>query len=45
MIFTIIDPNKNQQEREGAVQLYAVTAKKNDANRQANPLPNRTSCS
>jgi len=44
MIFTVIDPKVTQAEREEAVQLYAVTARKNDANRQATPLPERTSC-
>lgn len=44
MIFQIIDPKATDAERQDAVQLYAVTARKNDANRQANPLPSRTSC-
>jgi hypothetical protein len=44
MIFKVIDPQADEQDRADAVQLYAVTAKKNDANRQANPLPDRTSC-
>ena len=44
MIFTLVDPKVTQADREQAVQLYAVTARKNDANRQANPLPERTSC-
>lgn len=44
MIFTVIDPKQTQQEREDAVQLYAITSKKNDENRKANPLPTRTSC-
>lgn len=44
MIFTVIDPKQTEQERQDAVNLYAATARKNDANRQANPLPDRTSC-
>ena len=44
MIFTVIDPKASQGDREQAVQDYAETARKNDANRQANPLPSRTSC-
>lgn len=45
MIFTVIDPKTTQAQAEEAVQLYAETAKKNDANRKENPLPDRTSCS
>lgn len=44
MIFKVIDPKITQPEAQEAVQTYADTAKKNDANRQANPLPERTSC-
>ena len=44
MIFTVINPKVDQSAREDAVQEYAVTAKKNDANRKANPLPTRTKC-
>jgi hypothetical protein len=44
MIFTVIDPKKDQADREQAVQSYKVTAEKNDANRKANPLPTRTHC-
>ena len=44
MIFTVIQPDISQGEAAAAVQAYAATAKKNDANRQANPLPERTSC-
>ncbi len=44
MIFTVIDPQADEQTQSNAVQEYAETARKNDANRQANPLPSRTSC-
>ena len=44
MIFTVIDPKASDGEKREAVQVFAATARKNDANRQANPLPVRTSC-
>jgi septal ring factor EnvC (AmiA/AmiB activator) len=44
MIFTVIDAKANQATRTQAVQDYAATARRNDANRQANPFPTRTSC-
>ena len=37
MIFKVIDTKSSAPEREDAVQLWAVTARKNDANRKANP--------
>jgi|SRR5262245_4176858 len=44
MIFTVINPKASDQERQDAVEEFAATAKQNDANRQANPLPTRTKC-
>lgn len=44
MIFAVIDPKNSDQGRQQAFQTYAETARKNDQNRQANPLPTRTSC-
>lgn len=44
MIFEVINPSVDDHERQQAVIDYAATARKNDANRQANPLPERTSC-
>lgn len=44
MISTVINPDNTEQERQQALQQYAETAAKNDANRQANPLPSKTRC-
>jgi len=44
MIFTVIDPHTSNQQKQNAVNEFAQTARKNDANRRANPLPSRTSC-
>lgn len=44
MIFTVIKPGVSQEEATQAVQTYAETARKNDANREANPLPSSNNC-
>lgn len=44
MIFTVIDPKADEAERRAAVEKFADTARRNDKNRKANPMPKRTDC-
>ena len=43
-MISTFEPPDSLNAPAAAVQAYAATAKKNDENRQANPLPERTSC-
>jgi hypothetical protein len=44
MAQTLIDPKVSQAEKSQAFQHWVEQTNKNDQNRQANPLPSRTSC-
>lgn len=40
----LIDPKISQEEKSQAYRDWVETTQKNDLNRQAHPLPSRTSC-
>lgn len=44
MIFTVLDPKIDNDEKKQVVTAWQTEAEKNDRNRKANPLPSRTDC-